>query len=143
GQMYEHGLGVHPEQAAAVRWYRAAAEQGHRNARSALAGLGQPLTAAGRKEPDLDSAIAAYDAGDFRAARDLVAELAARGGAEAQSRLGLIYEQGPPGIARDPVAAFRWFREAAERDHAQAQYCLGRAHERGDGVAQDAEAAAR
>ena len=143
GQMYEHGLGVHPEQAAAVRWYRAAAEQGHRNARSALAGLGEPLTAAGWTEPDINSAITAYEAGDFRAARDLFAVLAARGDAEAQYRLGLIYEQGPPGIERDPAAAFRWFREAAERDHAQAQYRLGRVHERGDGVAPDAEAAAR
>ena len=38
--------------------------------------------------------------------------------------LGLIYAMGR-GVAKDQVEAVKWYRKAAEQNHAEAQYNLG------------------
>jgi Sel1 repeat len=61
---------------------------------------------------------------------------------ESQLTLGIDYATGRC-LKRDPVQAVYWFRKAAERGYALAQYRLGQAFDEGSGVPQDyAEAAA-
>jgi TPR repeat protein len=62
----------------------------------------------------------ASDVAAMRACR----EAAERGEVEAQFNLALMYVQGK-GVLRDQAAALTWFRRAAEKSHAGAQYHLG------------------
>lgn len=73
---------------------------------------------------------------------------AEQGHAEAQYRLGNIFETGRPSgggmlggsrrIDVDSAEAATWYRLAAEQGHVVAQIWLGRMYERGEGVPQDA-----
>ena len=47
------------------------------------------------------------------------------------------------GIARDEVAALRWFDEAARNGHAAAQYILGAMYRAGTNLTQDLDEARR
>lgn len=49
---------------------------------------------------------------------------ARQGDADAQFRMGLIYDNGD-GVKRDPVVAANWYRFAAEQGHARGQLHLG------------------
>lgn len=60
--------------------------------------------------------------------------LAERGDAEAQYRLGQLYEEGI-GIEPDPDLALRWYRAAASQGHLQAQWRLAQALKSEDPVA--------
>ncbi|THD76789.1 hypothetical protein E7681_02820 [Thalassobius vesicularis] len=73
-------------------------------------------------------------------AAELLASAAARGNAEAQYYLGLLYRTGS-GVQRDFKSAFNWFLAAAENDYLEAKYELSRAYSRGDGVAENVEQA--
>jgi TPR repeat protein len=86
---------------------------------------------------DLADGIAAMERGDHAAAAAAWRPLAEAGQAEAQARLGFLYEKGR-GVAQDPGRAARWYRAAAEQGHATGQYSLGRLYELGHGVARDA-----
>jgi TPR repeat protein len=57
------------------------------------------------------------------------------GNAQAQNDLGEALYAGKRGVAKDAVAAVKWFRQAAEQNHPAAQSNLGVCYERGDGVA--------
>lgn len=61
---------------------------------------------------------------------------AGQGDAEAQTALGLMYEQGR-NVARDYKKALMWYRKAAKQGNAQALYNLGRIHETALGETQD------
>ncbi|MGI9405369.1 MAG: peptidoglycan-binding protein [Hyphomicrobiaceae bacterium] len=61
---------------------------------------------------------------------------AANGDPAAQFDVASRLAQGN-GIARDPVAAVKWYTRAASAGHAQAQYRLAALYERGTGVASD------
>ena len=50
---------------------------------------------------------------------------AEKGDAQAQFELGLASSLGKFGVATDYVEAVKWYRRAAEQDHAKAQYNLG------------------
>ena len=50
--------------------------------------------------------------------------------------LALRYEQGK-GVAKDQVEAVKWYRKAAEQNHAAAQNNLGFCYAKGEGVAKD------
>ena len=90
---------------------------------------------------DFDSALAAYDAGDYETAFKEFLPLAEEGNDEAQKSLGYLYIQGL-GVAQDYGEAFKWFRKAAEQGNAGAQETLGFLYREGLGVTQDyAEAA--
>ena len=97
---------------------------------SALAGM----------EAGLDAGIAAYQRGDYVAARAAWAPLASAGDAEAQYYLGNLHAKGE-GVARDLGQARHWFHAAAEQGEPYGQFALGYVYERGLGVAPDPAAA--
>jgi murein DD-endopeptidase MepM/ murein hydrolase activator NlpD len=63
----------------------------------------------------------AYDNGRFEEARRIWVPLAEAGDAEAQFRLGLLFDLGQ-GVPRDLATAYVWYRRAAEAGLAQAQF---------------------
>ena len=83
-----------------------------------------------------DDANTAYASGDYAAALRLWRELAEKGDASAQSRLGVMYRDGR-GVARDDQQAVEWFRKAAEQGNAFAQADLGVMYQNGRGVPRD------
>ncbi|MEE8545596.1 MAG: hypothetical protein V3T29_07270 [Alphaproteobacteria bacterium] len=91
------------------------------------------IVAAAPARADLDGARAAYDEGDYGAARAQLEPLAQGGDAEAQYLMGLSYYHGS-GALRDDARAAAWFRKAAARDHGYAMYALGLMHDLGRGV---------
>lgn len=74
-----------------------------------------------------------YDAGKYKEAFPLLLKAAEQGNAEAQFRLGILYETGI-GVDKNYSAAAKWYRKAAEQGHAQAQNNLGRMYLQGMGV---------
>ena len=114
-------LGVAKDEAAAVRWYRKAADQNHALAQINLGAC----YASGEGVPkDAVEAVKWY-----RKAAD-------QNHAEAQCRLGGCYALGQ-GVADDEVEAIKWFRKAAEQNHPFAQFLLGYYYANGQGVAKD------
>jgi hypothetical protein len=69
-------------------------------------------------------------------------EKAKRGERLAQYVLGVSYDRGL-GVLRNSKEAIRWYRAAAEQDHATAQFSLGVMYAEGDGVSQDSKEAIR
>ncbi len=82
---------------------------------------------------DLEGGRAAYDEGDYRAARAQLEPLARQGDAEAQYLMGLSYYDGS-GELRDDARALDWFQKAAAQEHGYAMYTLGLMHDLGRGV---------
>jgi murein DD-endopeptidase MepM/ murein hydrolase activator NlpD len=66
-------------------------------------------------------AQSAYDHGQFEEARRIWVPLAEAGDAEAQFRLGLLFDLGQ-GVPKDSATAYMWYRRAAEAGLAQAQF---------------------
>ena len=95
GNLYLGGYGVARDEAAAMAWFRKAAERGHANGQFSLASLYY-----GRKE--------------YSPAASWYRRAAEQGNALAQIRLARMYAEGP-GLARDDVQAFKWFSVAAIR----------------------------
>ena len=77
---------------------------------------------------DLDAGLAAYDARDYATAMQELRPLAEEGNAEAQYRLGYMYNRGW-GIRSNGVEALRWWHLAAEQGHLPAQYKIGDVYE--------------
>jgi TPR repeat protein len=73
---------------------------------------------------DLASGIAAFEAKEFRRARQLLQPLAESGNAQAQYRLAIQYQAGL-GVVANPTQASHWMREAAAQDHGLALHGLG------------------
>lgn len=65
---------------------------------------------------------------------------AAAGLAEAQFRLGVLYEHGQ-GVGQDKFMAAEWYAEAAAQGHVDAAFAAGVAYSRGRGVPRDHAAA--
>lgn len=65
----------------------------------------------------------AYQQQDYPTAVQIWSDLAQSGDAEAQINLGNLYDYGL-GVEQDPRQAVRWYRAAAEQQHAIAQYNL-------------------
>ena len=84
----------------------------------------------------LDEGLAALVKRDYAAAARELRPLAERGNAEAQYRIGLMYEFGR-GYAVDKAQAIAWLRKAANQSHAAAQQELGVLYATGDGVPKD------
>jgi TPR repeat protein len=85
---------------------------------------------------DLDDARAAFNAGDYAKAVQLLTPLAQRGNATAASVLGDLYLKGL-GVGANPREAFRWFVASAEAGHPCGQFSLGWMYEKGLAVARD------
>jgi hypothetical protein len=63
----------------------------------------------------------AYEAGDYASALKIIRPLADQDDPEAQYLLARMHEKGE-GMAKDMVVAAQWYRRAAERGHAAAEY---------------------
>ncbi len=61
---------------------------------------------------------------------------AEQGDADAQTDLGIMYDNGF-GVPQDYAAALKWYRKAAEQGYADAQHCLGTMYLHGFGVTRD------
>jgi len=75
----------------------------------------------------LEDADAAAQRGDYATALQLRRPLAEQGDAQAQFRLGIMYDSGT-GVPQDHVEARKWYREAAEQGYALAQFYLGKSY---------------
>ena len=73
---------------------------------------------------------------DYVTAANEYRPLAERGNAEAQYRIGRMYEFGN-GYAQDKAQGIAWVRKAAAQGHVDAEQELGVVYATGDGVAQD------
>ena len=124
---YEAGNAVFNagDYAAAVIWYRRAAELGHAEAQSAL---GDCYFYGFGVEQDYATAVA------------WCRKAAEQGLAVAQTSLGYCYDYGL-GVEQDDVAAVAWYRKAAEQGESAAQYNMGDCYYNGIGVEQDYTAA--
>ncbi len=85
---------------------------------------------------DYQKGVAAADLGDYATALREWQPLAAKGHANAQYKLGFMYEEGR-GVPLNFIKAAKWYRKAAEQGHAVAQRSLGWKYEYGQGVPQD------
>lgn len=109
------------DNAAAVRAYQEAADQGHAEAQTVL---GQMYYAA----------IGVHQ--DYVAAATLFRKAADQGHADAQVWLGIMYYQGT-GVLADYVAAASWFQRAANQGDQHAQRNIGNMYKSGEGVPKD------
>ncbi len=121
GNMYFSGNGVQQDDAAALNWFRKAADQGDA---AAQYNLGR-MYSGGRGVPQDDVAAVAW----YRKAAD-------QGNLSAQSNLGRMYGTGS-GVPKDYVAAVGWYRKAAGKGNAIAQYNLAFMYMNGAGVEKD------
>ncbi len=80
--------------------------------------------------------VAAARLGDYTTALREWQPLAAKGYANAQYKLGFMYEEGR-GVPLNSITAAKWYRKAAEQGHAVAQRSLGMKYKYGIGVQQD------
>lgn len=87
-------------------------------------------------------AIAQYNTGHRSEAVRMWQTHAEKGDAEAQFTLGVLYNRGDGGLAKDMIEAVHWYRKAAEQGHAIAQYNMGILCATGTGLARDMSAAA-
>jgi TPR repeat protein len=74
---------------------------------------------------------------DYAEAVDWYRKAAEQGDASAQTKLGIMYDDGR-GVTQDYAEAADWYRKAAEQGNALAQTNLGFMYENGSGVLQDA-----
>jgi len=122
GVLYERGGGrVDAAPSRAATWYRRAAAQGHRDART---NLGR-LYATGRGVPE-----------DAERAAELWRRAARQGHAVAQYNLALAYHQGR-GVDGDARRAARWLRRAAAQGVPAAQHALARMYRLGRTLPRD------
>jgi hypothetical protein len=85
---------------------------------------------------DTAAGVAAYDKGDYEAARALLKPEAEKGDPEAQVKYGLIFAKGL-GVPPDAAGAFAWFQKAAAQGNVEAMYCMGVAYDAGDAGQKD------
>lgn len=127
GVMYATGRGVTQDHAAALSWYRQAADRG--------------------SEPALFSIGAMHAAGlgvrrDFAEAAVWYRKGADRGDPGAQNALGQLYDK-KLGVPQDYAEAIKWFRKSANQGFAAGQYNLGFMYDKGRGIDENAAEAAK
>lgn len=99
------------------------------------------LASVGSKKADLNKGLTAARAGDFAGAHAAWLPLARQGSAEAQYRLGLLFET-VDGTQQNRLIVAQWYRQAAAQGHSGAQYKLGIMSFQGWGMPRDATKAA-
>lgn len=124
--LYAKGLGVPRDMTEAVRWYHSAAEKGNVQAAFSLGQLYSRGWGVPRDEAD--------------ALRWL--ELANSNDPDHSQITGWVQVAGY-GMPQDFVQAAYWYRQAADRGHAEAQFNLAHLYARGQGVPKDEQEAAR
>jgi len=83
-----------------------------------------------------EDGLEAYGRGEHAAALELWLPLATQGHAQAQFRVGLLYDFGQ-GVEQDRAEAVEWYRLAADQGLAPAQFNLAMMFYRGRGTPQD------
>jgi uncharacterized protein len=125
GVLYAQGLGVRRDLTEAANWYRKSAEQGNPEAEFALGQLYSRGWGVPRDEAD---AIRWFQMANS------------------------VESDGPPtdwspvegyGMPRDYKQAAYWYQRAADKNHPEAEFNLGRLYAGGNGVKRDQEQAAR
>ncbi len=122
--------------AAATRWFRLAAEQGHV--------LAQWLLGAAYGPGEGGAIDSAESVRWFRCAESQLRAAAERSNPDAQYSLGFTYENGQ-GVLKNVLEAERWYLMAARQGHVYAQAKLGNIYETGrirDGISKNLTAAA-
>jgi len=94
--------------------------------------LAAPLPA----RADFDAGVAAYERGDFEAAMTEWLPLAEAGDAEAQYRIGRLYDRGE-GVEESSRNALHWYKISAENGHKSGTYNLGHMYWHGAGLKRD------
>jgi len=89
-----------------------------------------------------EQAGARFQAGDHKAAAQIVTKAAEAGNAIAQLRLAVMYDQGD-GVARSAKTAFEWYSRAAAQGEPESQNQLGAFYELGQGVDENWDLAAK
>ena len=142
GTMYANGLGVSFNNEEAQKWYRKAAAQGHADARKALEHMARrdaeipfrlpPVVLANRQREEPGDYFLGEDYFPERVAGPGPAEtakqcraLANSGDADAQYRLGTMFENGR-GVRFNDEEARKWYRKAAAQGHSDARKALER-----------------
>jgi TPR repeat protein len=87
-------------------------------------------------EVELQKGWEAFQRRDYAEAMRWDRKAADQGNAQAQNRIGWLYQNGL-GVARDYVEAMRWYRMAADHGNVPAQAHIGWLYQNGWGVAQD------
>ena len=91
---------------------------------------------------DFEDGMASANRKDFATAFAKFRSAAQKGSAEAQTIVGMMFNEGR-GVTQDYKEAARWYLLAAQQGLAQAQYNLAVMFEDGQGVAQDYKEAVR
>jgi len=91
---------------------------------------------------DFQAGMDAYNQGAYAIALKEFLPLAQQGNAEAQFKLGRLYQEGE-GVPQAGAEAARWYRLAVAQGYAKAQYNLGVMYAYGQGVPTDYEEAIR
>lgn len=102
----------------------------------ALLALAAALTIAAAPATDLAAGVAAYETGNYPAARAKLKPLAQEGSAVAETLLGVMAARGQ-GAPADAAAAASWWLRAANRGYAPAQLALAKALAAGRGIGRD------
>lgn len=105
-----------------------------------FAALGSAV-AVSHARADYEAGLRALEAHDYSRARALLMDVADAGDADAQYRLGILFDRGRGGMA-SPKAASIWFERAAGQGHTAARHALGTYYELGKGVGKDMARAA-
>lgn len=122
GLRYAHGQGgVSQDHAAAMKWFRRAAEQGFADAFVAIGVMYQNGNGVSK---------------DYTAAMELYHKGAKLGNADAEVNIGFLYRSGL-GVRQDYAMAISWYFKAAKRVNADAQLNVGYMYRNGFGVPQD------
>lgn len=74
---------------------------------------------------------------DINKAINLWEKSARKGLADAQYRLGILYDRGGVGLQPDPQKSLKWYEAAAQQGHTDAQLILAEKYAAGSGVAQN------
>ena len=101
-----------------------------------LFATGVALGASVPARADFAAAQAAFELGDYQTAYAEFLKLAQAGDSNAQTALGVLYDDGH-GVAKDQHIAVMWYQKAAEKGNPQAQLNLGIHYEQGQGIEQD------
>lgn len=104
-----------------------------------LAGL---VSAAAADTKLYDKGLAAYNAGDYKAAYTFTLPLASQGNPAAKNLLGMMYELGK-GVPQDLARSVGYYREGAKQGDPYAQYNLAVSFDSGTGVPQNYREAVR
>ena len=86
-------------------------------------------------------AVVQYNTGQRSEAVRMWQTHAEKGDAEAQFTLGVLYNRGDGGLAKDMIEAVHWYRKSAEQGHVIAQYNMGILCATGTGLTRDLNAA--